>query len=88
MSVPPKYRGDDTDDKKIELDNIARPDVANGSVLDGEPGGFKAGDNNEQVVSQAIEAIGMGRYQWSLAASCGFGFLVDQVRIGHIPQQR
>ena len=35
--------------------------------------------SNEVVVDQAIDAIGMGRYQWQLLFSCGFGFLVDQV---------
>lgn len=35
--------------------------------------------SNEVVVDQAIDAIGMGRYQWELLFSCGFGFLVDQV---------
>ncbi|KAL4884968.1 major facilitator superfamily domain-containing protein [Aspergillus karnatakaensis] len=35
--------------------------------------------SNQLVVDQAIEAIGMGRYQWQLLFSCGFGFLVDQM---------
>ncbi|KAL4805427.1 major facilitator superfamily domain-containing protein [Aspergillus unguis] len=35
--------------------------------------------SNQLVVDQAIEAIGMGRYQWQLLFSCGFGFLVDQI---------
>ncbi|OJJ61376.1 hypothetical protein ASPSYDRAFT_56700 [Aspergillus sydowii CBS 593.65] len=35
--------------------------------------------SNEVVVDQAIDAIGMGRYQWQLLFSCGFGFLVDQM---------
>ncbi|KAL4937858.1 hypothetical protein BDV06DRAFT_232288 [Aspergillus oleicola] len=35
--------------------------------------------SNQLVVEQAIEDIGMGRYQWWLLFSCGFGFLVDQV---------
>ncbi|KAL4906962.1 hypothetical protein BDW74DRAFT_167020 [Aspergillus multicolor] len=35
--------------------------------------------SNQLVVDQAIDAIGMGRYQWQLLFSCGFGFLVDQM---------
>lgn len=34
---------------------------------------------NEALVQDAIETIGMGRYQWQLMVSCGFGFVVDQV---------
>jgi hypothetical protein len=80
MSGQLKCHEHDSDERKIELGNIARPDVADGSVLETEIGGVKHEETNEQIVSQAIESIGMGRYQWSLAASCGFGFLVDQVR--------
>ncbi|KAL2816972.1 major facilitator superfamily domain-containing protein [Aspergillus granulosus] len=36
-------------------------------------------ESNQLVVHQALEAIGMGRYQWQLLFSCGFGFLVDQM---------
>lgn len=34
---------------------------------------------NDIVIQNAIETIGMGRYQWQLLASCGFGFIADQV---------
>lgn len=87
MSGLPKSHEHDSDGQKIELGNLARPDVADGIVLEVDNSVVKPREDNEQIVSQAIEAIGMGRYQWSLAASCGFGFLVDQVRIGHVPQQ-
>ena len=36
-------------------------------------------DANLARVDDAIEAIGWGKYQWQLAITCGFGFLVDQV---------
>lgn len=36
--------------------------------------------HNHEVINKAIEAIGFGKFQWQLAFSCGFGFLVDQVR--------
>jgi hypothetical protein len=42
-------------------------------------GTVDAHETNQLVVHQAIEAIGMGRYQWQLLCSCGFGFVVDQV---------
>lgn len=32
---------------------------------------------NRSIVNHAIEAIRMGRYQWKLTVSCGFGFVVD-----------
>ncbi len=35
---------------------------------------------NLGIVDEAIEAIGFGKYQWQLTLTCGFGFLVDQVR--------
>ena len=34
---------------------------------------------NDTIIQNAIETIGMGRYQWQLLASCGFGFIADQV---------
>ncbi|PKY07927.1 putative sugar transporter [Aspergillus campestris IBT 28561] len=34
---------------------------------------------NDTIIQNAIEAIGMGRYQWQLLASCGFGFIADQM---------
>lgn len=34
---------------------------------------------NLAIVTEAIEAIGFGKYQWQLTFTCGFGFLVDQV---------
>lgn len=40
---------------------------------------------NVALVQDAIEAIGIGRYQWQLLVSCGFGFVVDQVRATCIP---
>jgi hypothetical protein len=36
--------------------------------------------HNHEVINKAIEAIGFGKFQWQLTFSCGFGFLVDQVR--------
>ena len=57
MSDQHKYHEHDLDGQKIELGNISRPDVADGSVLETEIRGVKPGENNEQVVSQAIEAI-------------------------------
>lgn len=36
-------------------------------------------DRNIRVIDEAVEAIGVGRFQWQLALSCGLGFLADQV---------
>ncbi|KXJ91655.1 putative sugar transporter [Microdochium bolleyi] len=38
-----------------------------------------ANPTNVLLAEEAIQAIGMGRYQWQLAVSAGFGFLVDQI---------
>lgn len=35
-------------------------------------------DPNHVVVDNAIEVIGMGRYQWNLTVPCGFGFVGDR----------
>lgn len=35
---------------------------------------------NTAVFNNAIEELGFGRYQYQLFLTCGFGFLVDQVR--------
>lgn len=44
---------------------------------------YGAGRENENsnvlLVHHAIESIGMGKYQWQLLTTCGFGFLIDQV---------
>lgn len=37
--------------------------------------------DNLARVDAAIETIGWGEYQWQLALTCSFGFLVDQVRL-------
>lgn len=61
---------------EASLDHI--PSHANGTVatIDGiDP----ATMHNDEVITQAIQAIGFGKFQWQLTFSCGFGFLVDQV---------
>lgn len=50
-----------------------------GEVID--PTGDDGVAVNLNRVDDAIESIGWGKYQWQLAVTCGFGFLVDQVRI-------
>jgi len=32
------------------------------------------------MINQAIQTIGMGKYQWHLFVMAGFGWLIDQVR--------
>lgn len=34
---------------------------------------------NLLLTNDAVEKIGMGRYQWQMCFTCGFGFIVDQV---------
>ncbi|KAF4995955.1 hypothetical protein FGRMN_4810 [Fusarium graminum] len=35
--------------------------------------------HNHEVINNAIQVIGFGKFQWQLTCSCGFGFLVDQM---------
>jgi hypothetical protein len=35
--------------------------------------------HNVAVINNAVEVCGMGRYQWQMFFTCGFGFFVDQV---------
>ncbi|EMT65609.1 Putative MFS-type transporter PB1E7.08c [Fusarium odoratissimum] len=61
---------------ETSLDHI--PSHANGTVatIDGiDPATL----HNDEVITQAIQAIGFGKFQWQLTFSCGFGFLVDQM---------
>lgn len=44
--------------------------------------------HNHEVINAAIQAIGFGKFQWQLTFSCGFGFLVDQVRRCKLPDMR
>jgi hypothetical protein len=63
-------------EKKYELTNT--PSCLEGEICDHTPANSPG--SNEALIQDAIEAIGMGRYQWKLMASCGFGFIADQVR--------
>ena len=36
-------------------------------------------DRKSALINKAIQDIGMGRYQWSLFALCGFGWLADNM---------
>ncbi|KAI1045074.1 hypothetical protein LB505_009398 [Fusarium chuoi] len=70
--------GEKQDGKMFEtsLDHV--PSHANGTVatIDGiDPATL----HNDEVITQAIQAIGFGKFQWQLTFSCGFGFLVDQM---------
>lgn len=51
-----------------------------GTVESVEGAFIDIGDRNILMVTRSIETIGMGRFQWKLAFSSGFGFLVDQAR--------
>lgn len=57
-----------------------------GSRADGDVVALtEAGEGPAAVfISSAIETIGMGRYQWQLLFTCGFGYLVDQVYPLHL----
>lgn len=64
------------DDKKsLELKRIQS--FSQGEII--REHAISPADSYENQIQDAIEAIGMGRYQWQLMVSCGFGFVVDQV---------
>lgn len=42
---------------------------------------FNEVDQNVLLVERTIEIIGMGPFQWRLAFTCAFGFVVDQVNL-------
>lgn len=63
------------EEKKQELNNA--PSVSEGEI--GHKTTPESYTPNVILIQDAIETIGMGRYQWQLMVSCGFGFVVDQV---------
>ncbi|KAE8140037.1 major facilitator superfamily domain-containing protein [Aspergillus pseudotamarii] len=64
-------------EKKSEEIITRKPSVAEGTVTSHQ--GANPPDFNQLAINNAIEAIGMGRYQWQLMVSCGFGFIADQM---------
>lgn len=80
--------GDLADEKKLDVS----PNPSNGYSaytidalraeieLDSAASGHDtAYDRKSKVINKAITDIGMGRYQWSLFALCGFGWLADNM---------
>ncbi|KAE8163824.1 major facilitator superfamily domain-containing protein [Aspergillus tamarii] len=64
-------------EKKSEEIITRKPSLAEGTVTSHQ--GANPPDFNQLAINNAIEAIGMGRYQWQLMVSCGFGFIADQM---------
>jgi len=71
------YSSDKTNTDQEVPTPIAQKDIEHGSMVSASYA--DAPNPNHVIVDHAIEAIGMGRYQWYLTISCGFGFVVDQV---------
>lgn len=66
--------GDQHQEIRKDRESLEKPIEATSSHVEGD------GENsNHALVTEAIEAIGFGKYQWQLTFTCGFGFLVDQV---------
>lgn len=68
----------DYDNAKISMEKTA-PVTSQGQGLQYPLASRETEDSNILIVHHAIEAIGMGKYQWQLLTTCGFGFLIDQV---------
>ena len=68
-------------EKKSEEIITRKPSLAEGTVTSRQ--GANPPDFNQLAINNAIEAIGMGRYQWQLMVSCGFGFIADQASFFH-----
>ncbi|KAI9708032.1 MAG: hypothetical protein M1820_004236 [Bogoriella megaspora] len=43
------------------------------------PAGETVYDRRARIINQAIQDIGMGKYQWRLFVLCGFGWLADNI---------
>ncbi|KUL82554.1 hypothetical protein ZTR_09172 [Talaromyces verruculosus] len=66
------------DKAKLSMEKAA-PVTSKGQGLQYPLTGRETEDSNMLIVNHAIEAIGMGKYQWQLLTTCGFGFLIDQM---------
>lgn len=66
--------GDQHQDRRQASDLLEKPIEPLSSHAEGDVENL-----NHVLVTEAIEAIGFGKYQWQLTFTCGFGFLVDQV---------
>ncbi|PIG81617.1 sugar transporter [Aspergillus arachidicola] len=64
-------------EKKSEEIITRKQSLAEGTVTSHQ--GANPPDFNQLAINNAIETIGMGRYQWQLMVSCGFGFIADQM---------
>ncbi|KAL8739137.1 MAG: hypothetical protein Q9181_000166 [Wetmoreana brouardii] len=76
--------GDFTDEKKVESPSAYSANTIEGLraeiELDLAASGHDTGyDRKSKVINKAIQDIGMGSYQWSLFALCGFGWLADNM---------
>ena len=77
-----QYREMDSAEKKPEQFLARRPSLEEGTTVSAHDGV----DRNQVIIGQAVEKIGMGRYQVALLFSCSFGFIVDQA--SHVPASR
>jgi MFS family permease len=74
MASAAKHGGD-----REKLDNGDRESPARSGTLEGqlEEEGSSLYDRKCMLINRELDAMGMGRYQWSLWALCGFGYLID-----------
>ncbi|KAI4228367.1 MAG: hypothetical protein LQ349_006561 [Xanthoria aureola] len=80
--------GELADEKKLDVSpspsngfsaytiDALRAEIDLGSAASGHDTAY---DRKSKVINKAITDIGMGRYQWSLFALCGFGWLADNM---------
>ncbi|KAL8812981.1 MAG: hypothetical protein Q9200_000608 [Gallowayella weberi] len=80
--------GDFADEKKLEVSEDPSNGYSATTIEDlraevecdlAASGHDTAYDRKSKVINKAITDIGMGRYQWSLFALCGFGWLADNM---------
>ena len=79
----PTPQGDEQSKKSFEKPFNREPSRVDGtvtSVVNMSSSNESDVATNLGLVDETIEAIGFGKYQWQLTVTCGFGFLVDQVR--------
>lgn len=77
----------DYDNAKISMEKAA-PITSQGQGLQYPLASREPEDSNIVIVHHAIEAIGMGKYQWQLLTTCGFGFLTRYTLISRLAKKK
>ena len=67
----------DIDHEKLATGDQHSPDRSTSLATELSEGGDSLYEKKCILINREIDAMGMGRYQWSLWILCGFGYLID-----------